>query len=100
VPRWRLPQKPAKPTTGRRYLDAAPAGAAREVALKRITPTEFSGEIVFKDVLGYQVRVQRGKQTPGPSLRYGLRTLPDQPPQLTLTGLDRQTEAQLARSCR
>jgi hypothetical protein len=75
--------------------NAAPAGTAREIALKRITPTEFSGEIVFKDVLGYQVRVQRGKQTPGPSLRYGLRALPDQPPQLTLTGLDRQTEAQL-----
>jgi hypothetical protein len=71
------------------------AGEPRIVELKRITPTEFSGEIVFKDVLGYQVRVQRGKQTPGPSLRYGLRALPDQPPQLTLTGLDRQTEAQL-----
>src|SRR6185369_16063846 len=71
----------------------APAeGAAREVALKRISPTEFSGEIVFKDVLGYQVRVQRGKQAPGPSLRYGLRALPDEPPQLALSGLERQTE--------
>ncbi|HEV7405056.1 MAG TPA: hypothetical protein VGO11_19085 [Chthoniobacteraceae bacterium] len=74
----------------------APATAApRQVALKRITPTEFSGEIVFKDVTGYQVRVQRGQQAPGPSLRYGLRILPDEPPQLTLTGLDRQMEAQL-----
>ncbi len=74
----------------------APAeSAAREVALKRISPTEFSGEIVFKDVLGYQVRVQRGKQAPGPSLRYGLRALPDEPPQLVLAGLERQTEAQL-----
>ncbi len=75
--------------------DAPATAAPREVALKRISPTEFSGEIVFKDVIGYQVRVQRGKQAPGPSLRYGLRVLPDEPPQLVLTGLDRQTEAQL-----
>jgi len=74
---------------------SAAIGTPRQVELKRISPTEFSGEIVFKDVLGYQVRVQRGKQAPGPSLRYGLRALPDEPPQLTLAGLDRQMEAQL-----
>lgn len=74
----------------------APATIApRQVALQRISPTEFSGEIIFRDVTGYQVRVQRGQQAPGPSLRYGLRILPDEPPQLTLAGLDRQMEAQL-----
>jgi len=73
----------------------APAGTSREVPLTRVNPTEFSGEILFKEVAGYQVRVQRGKQAPGPSVRYGLRVVPDEPPQLTLTGLDRQTEAQL-----
>ena len=71
------------------------AAAPQTVELKRISPTEFGGEIVFKGVLGYQVRVQRGKQAPGPSLKYGLRVLPDQAPQLSLTGLDKQTEAQL-----
>jgi hypothetical protein len=74
---------------------AGEKAAPRQVALKRITPTEFSGEIIFKDVTGYQVRVQRGQQAPGPSLRYGLRILPDEPPQLTLAGLNRQMEAQL-----
>lgn len=74
---------------------AGEKAAPRQVALTRIRPTEFSGEILFKGVTGYQVRVQRGQQAPGPSMRYGLRVLPDEPPQLTLTGLDRQMEAQL-----
>lgn len=74
-------------------LDGAGVGAP--VELKRISPTEFGGEILFKQVLGYQVQVRRGQQTPGPSLKYGLRVLPDQPPQLSLGGLEKQTEVQL-----
>ena len=70
-------------------------GAGAPVELKRINPTEFSGEILFKQVVGYQVQVRRGKQAPGPSLKYSLRVLPDQPPQLSLGGLEKQTEAQL-----
>lgn len=69
--------------------------APRQFELRRLGPTEFSGELTFADVAAYQVRVQRGKQAPGPSLRYGLRVLPDQPPQLALSGLDKQTEVQL-----
>lgn len=69
--------------------------APRQLELRRLGPTEFSGELTFADVAAYQVRVQRGKQAPGPSLRYGLRVLPDQPPQLALSGLDKQTEVQL-----
>ncbi|MEQ2009414.1 MAG: hypothetical protein ABMA26_21745, partial [Limisphaerales bacterium] len=69
--------------------------ATRQIALRRLSPTEFSGELTFADVAAYQVRVQRGKQAPGPSLRYGLRVLPDQPPQLAVSGLDKQTEVQL-----
>ena len=67
----------------------------RTVALTRISPTEFGGEITFDGTPAYQVRVQRGKQAPGPSVKYGLRALPDQPPQIMLTGLERQMEAQL-----
>jgi hypothetical protein len=73
---------------------ATAVAAAREVELRRVSSTEFAGEITFQEVPGYQVRVRRGKQAPGPSVRYALRVLPDEPPQLTLTGLDRQTEAQ------
>lgn len=74
---------------------ATNAAAPRQLELRRLSPTEFSGELTFADVAAYQVRVQRGKQAPGPSLRYGLRVLPDQPPQLALSGLDKQTEVQL-----
>ncbi len=84
--------------TAKLMLEAAGeknAVAPQALELKRISPTEFGGEIVFKGVLGYQVSVRRGKQAPGPSLKYGLRVLPDQVPQLSLTGLDKQTEAQL-----
>lgn len=76
---------------GKGATNAAP----RQVALRRLSPTEFSGELTFAEVAAYHVRVQRGKQAPGPSLRYGLRVLPDQPPQLALSGLDKQTEVQL-----
>jgi len=75
--------------------DATNTAAPRQLVLRRLSPTEFSGELTFADVAAYQVRVQRGKQAPGPSLRYGLRVLLDQPPQLALSGLDKQTEVQL-----
>ena len=80
---------------------AAPKTAAnspsgpRPIELRRLSPTEFGGEIVFKNVTGYQVRAQRGNQTPGASLKYNLHALPDQPPQPTLTGPDKQAEVQL-----
>ncbi|MEN9575415.1 MAG: hypothetical protein RL514_3270 [Verrucomicrobiota bacterium] len=74
---------------------ATNAPAPRQLELRRLSPTEFSGELTFADLAAYQVRVQRGKQAPGPSLRYGLRVLPDQPPQLALSGLDKQAEVQL-----
>ena len=67
----------------------------RQIELRRLSPTEFSGELTFAGVAAYQVRVQRGKQAPGSSQRYGLRVLPDQPPQLAISGLDKQTEVQL-----
>ncbi len=76
-------------------VKGATNAAPRQLALRRLSPTEFSGELTFADVAAYQVRVQRGKQAPGPSLRYGLRVLPDQPPQLAVSGLDKQTEVQL-----
>lgn len=69
--------------------------APRPIELRRLSPTEFGGEITFKNVTGYQVRAQRGQQSPGASLKYNLRALPDQPPQPTLTGPDKQAEVQL-----
>ena len=76
-------------------------GAGRTpVELRRISGTEFAGEILFQNVLGYQVRALRGRQSPGQSVRYGLRVLPDQAPQLALAGLERQTEAQLGTELR
>ena len=79
---------------------AAPNTSPRAIELHRLSATEFSGEIIFKNVIGYQVRARRGKQTPGQSLKYGLRVLSDQPPQPTLAGLDKRTEAQLGTELR
>ena len=76
------------------------AGQSAPVELKRNSPTEFSGEILFKQVVGYQVQVRRGKQDPGASLKYTLRVLPDQPPQLSLGGLEKQTEVHLGAELR
>lgn len=74
---------------------AKPAGPEPEVrsqVLRRITPNQFSGEIIFDGSPGYRLSVQRGKADSWPSVRYAMRALPDQPPRVSLSGLDRQAE--------
>ena len=90
----------APKTTATASASAAAPSAPRPIELRRLSPTEFGGEITFKNVTGYQVRAQRGQQSPGASLKYTLRALPDQPPQPTLTGPDKQAEVQLGGALR
>ena len=60
--------------------------------LTKTGPAEFRGEIRFDGTPGYRLSVQRGTRAATPGVRYALRALPDQPPLVTLSGLDRQTE--------
>jgi hypothetical protein len=72
------------------------ASSVEKVVLKKSSPTEFTGEIEFRDVLGYQLSTQQGRQAPRISTKYGLHILNDQAPSLTLTGLNKQNEAQVS----
>jgi hypothetical protein len=60
--------------------------------LTKVGATQFRGEIRFDGTPGYRLSVQRGTKAATLGIRYALRALPDQPPLVTLSGLDRQTE--------
>ena len=61
--------------------------------LTRASPTEFAGEIVFEDLVGYQLETRQGVRAPHPGTMYAVVILEDQAPRLDLAGLERQTEA-------
>ncbi|MEO6848943.1 MAG: hypothetical protein ABI443_14445 [Chthoniobacterales bacterium] len=82
----------AKPTT----TASSSTSAIRRIELKKTGPAEFTGEILFQDVLGYQIETQSGSNAARKTATYGLRTLADQAPTITLMGLDRQNEVQIA----
>ena len=67
-------------------------GSVVRVPLKKLNSTQFTGEIVFKDVVGYQIETKHGQHQPHLSQPYALRVLADQPPQVELGGLEKQAE--------
>lgn len=62
------------------------------VMLKKISPTEYSTEITFVDVLGYRLKTQQGERAPHLTNRFALRVRADADPSLDLTGLRKQAE--------
>ncbi|MEO6053184.1 MAG: hypothetical protein ABIP97_04155 [Chthoniobacterales bacterium] len=93
-----LLDKVAAPAAGAKTKDATTTSSVQRIELKKSGTSEFSADIVFADVLGYQIETQNGKQAARKTATYGLRVLADQTPSLTLTGLERSTEAQIGNS--
>ena len=67
-------------------------GEARRIALKRQSGTEFAGALEFNNVTGYQIETKQRDWPAFTSQRYGVRVLADQPPKLTLSGVDPQAD--------
>ncbi len=63
--------------------------------LTRVSPTEYRGEVVFQDVVGYRIEMKQEDRPAQRTVPYALRVLTDQEPRLELTGLDQQGEVQL-----
>ncbi|MEO8205783.1 MAG: hypothetical protein ABI615_06345 [Chthoniobacterales bacterium] len=78
--------------------DATTTSSIERIEMKKLGTSEFSVDIVFADVLGYQIETQTGSQTVRKTVSYGLRVMADQAPSLTLTGIDRKAEAQIGAS--
>jgi len=67
---------------------SAGAEPTRRVPLQKRGPREFAGQIVFRDVTGYQLATRRGRQKQEhASGRFGLRMLADKEPTLELAGV-------------
>lgn len=81
-------QRPARGGDG-----AAAAEPVDRIPLERRAADQFRGEIVFADVLGYQVETRTAAQPVFASPPYALRVLDDQPPTLELAGLEQAAEA-------
>ncbi|MCX5659500.1 MAG: hypothetical protein NTW19_07225 [Planctomycetota bacterium] len=67
----------------------------QRIALTKVSDRQFSCEIVFEGVMGYQLETHQGKHPPHLSQPYALRVRTDQDPTLELSGLERQAEASL-----
>lgn len=86
----------ARPPSNIAENAAAPLPSSiQPIELKKTGPTEYTGEVVFKDILGYQLETRVGKQSPRLSPRFMIRTLADQSPSLTVAGLSKQNDAQM-----
>ncbi len=83
------PPDPKRPSS----LNHIPSQMNR-VELTRKGPTEYTGEILFKDVLAYRLETRQGAAKVHESPKYNLHILADQSPSLTLTGLNRNMEIQ------
>lgn len=91
-------QKSARGGSGSAAADPGPeAGRAddtvRRIPLERVSPRQFAGEILFEDVLGYELETRTGRQPAFTSPPYALRELADQPPTCELAGLEQSAEA-------
>lgn len=81
------------------------AAAAVPQPMKKIAPTEFSGELVLKDLSGYKLEIQQEndpEKAPRAanaesyeSQRYEICVTADLPPELQLTGVDQQSEVMI-----
>lgn len=68
-------------------------GVYERIALDKSSSNQFTGQIVFEDVVGYRLETRRGSNTPETSRAYSLRVTADVEPTLDLTGLDQHREA-------
>lgn len=67
-----------------------PTGAAaleKRLPLKRISPTEFGGEMSFGEIVEYRLETRNGTRQPQSTAWHSIRVLRDEPPKLELTGL-------------
>ncbi len=63
------------------------AADSRVVELKNLSATEFSGELTFANITEYALETQRANRTPHLSAWFNIRTVADELPRTTLSGL-------------
>lgn len=63
-------------------------GASRSVALEKVGPTEFAGQLTFGDDSSYQLETRQANRPADLSPHYALNVLADKAPELQLTGID------------
>lgn len=68
-------------------------GVFERVTLTKTADNAFTGQITFKDVVGYRLETKRAGSTPETSRVYNLRVTEDLEPSFDLTGLDQHREA-------
>ncbi|MEO8205274.1 MAG: hypothetical protein ABI615_03780 [Chthoniobacterales bacterium] len=83
---------------GKDGKEATTTSSIERIEMKKSGTSEFAADIVFVDVLGYQIETQTGTQAVRKTVSYGLRVMADQAPSLTLTGIERKAEAQIGGS--
>jgi len=84
------PAASSRPTTS-----AKSSIFVERVALRKVGLEAFAGELVFKDVVGYQLASRRATGEAIRTAEHTLRVTADQLPELKLTGLDPPTEAEV-----
>ncbi len=63
------------------------AHASGDIELKKLSATEFSGELTFANVTEYALETERANRPPHLSAWFNIRTVADELPRPTLTGL-------------
>ena len=71
----------------RRAETSSLADASGYIELKKLSATEFSGELTFANVTEYALETQRTNRTPHLSAWFNIRTVADELPRPTLSGL-------------
>lgn len=64
------------------------------LALRKTGASRFVGELTFKDILSYELETRQDGENPIATPRHPIRTLADQSPVLSLTGLKKITPAE------
>ena len=86
-------EKPDLPASSASTGTVAVVPTAPGQLLKQISPTEFEGEITFKDITGYKLETRQTGRAPTLSKTYEVRVVADRAPELQLAGIDERTEA-------
>lgn len=69
-----------------------PPTSIERIALEKTGPSNFVGQFVFQDVVGYQLEAQREGQAAMRTWNHALRVVADRPPELQLAGLQQHAE--------
>jgi hypothetical protein len=72
--------------------DRDPRTVIRKVDLAGHEGSEFRGDLLFEDAVGYELEVRQGGRAPERLGPFAVRVLADQNPKLELSGLDPQAE--------